>query len=318
MEQATGAEPKVDPNAELMERLKGLEEKLAAAEKGKMEMEGTLGKYRSAMRPQNAGDQQTLFDNIAFAMGDAGFSHEEISNYISQTRKAQQGENKPKEGEGESSIEDLLKELGLDGESTSGGDDVNKELLERLARMEKRMEDGEKSRKTERWTLARKKMERQVKDLVANDPGIQKLVQGRLDLQDWPSEDEKNKTRKILEDAIQKDLWGSTVEGLKEKADLSGGKWEEEWIDEATTKASSQVQEKFRAVIADPAKLRRSPETVTGLEGLEGLKDKTPIEAPQFKPELTTTEMEEQATKHAVDSLMRGMLDAEQGNESKV
>jgi len=64
---------------------------------------------------------------------------------------------------------------------------------------------------------------------------------------------------KILKDMVQEE----TMRLLQRRKD-AGGRFDPEWFAQESSKAASEVAQRYRAVIGDPDKLGRSPETGTG------------------------------------------------------
>lgn len=296
--------------AELEAKLKELQ--------GQLESErGKVKRYRAAMRPASEEDQGALYENIAFSMRDSGFSQQEVDQYLEMAKKAREEQEKggkpkprPKPDGEEPTVEDLLKELGLDDETA----DPTAELRQKMAELEKKLERSQEEQRKERFERARKRLDRQVDQLVKSHPKLKALIDSRTGIED---DDVKRKSvEEILRKSIRDDVWKSTVETLKSRADASNGKWDEDWIDEAAATAVESVEEKFRSVIGDPARLKRSPETVTGLEGFDP--GKKPVEPPRFEPGKARGELDAKAKDYAVDSLMRGLSEVAKGGETKV
>jgi hypothetical protein len=122
------------------------------------------------------------------------------------------------------------------------------------------------------------------------------------------------KAAKEFEGFVREDLERMTLERVQGRYDQRGGAFEDEWIGEEARGAAKELEKKYRSGIADPGKIGRVAETVTG----DWLKGKKPVEAPEFKPGMDRGDLAKQVNEFTEDALLRLVSDAESGGKTRV
>ena len=114
--------------------------------------------------------------------------------------------------------------------------------------------------------------------------------------------------------AIERDIRQQTLDNLRARR-TAAGVFEEAWINEESARATEQVLAKYRSVIGDPNRIGRAPETDSGAGSIF---NRPAIQAPRWKPGVTTGDMESALDAYNKDALSRLAAGLDSGSDGKV
>lgn len=122
---------------------------------------------------------------------------------------------------------------------------------------------------------------------------------GKIQRFSGESASEHEKRTAILREDIKKE----TLEAVRRKT-AAGGKFDPSWFDVEAEKAANSVVAKLRAVIGDPDRLMRAPETVTGEDSI---RREGPVEDPKWKSGMGPADAQSMVKDFSTDKLLEGL-----------
>ncbi len=143
--------------------------------------------------------------------------------------------------------------------------------------LEARLADMEKSQKKAAMEALDENLGQVSKKLLDNDPKVKVYLDAAERLGGKPQ-------REKAEVAIQKALRKGTIEQMHLKKAQTGKSAEKGWVNELMPQIIDDVLESVGgAVIGDPNKIRKAPETDTGTNDVLSVSSRTPVSAPEYK-----------------------------------
>lgn len=243
------------------------------AEKQKLAAEREqLARYREMGRRMMRNDGTFTPEReeaMRFLMDDSGFTPDEIERWVEVQRLQAEGADDddaaPADPEPPTSGDDLMEDQPRPRREDPRDREI-RELRERLERLTEHVSATQTS------TLE-SRINDQVTRALDSHQGVSSLlgVSARLN-----GEEGLERRRQMFAD----DLRQQTVAELRRRK-ARGGQFREDWIPEAVEKAAADITERYRSVIGDPDKIRRSPETGTGQDELRPIE---PPKDPIFEP----------------------------------
>lgn len=261
-----------DSSADGGDALSDLKSRLSALEAERAELareKEQLARYREMGRRMMRNDGTFTPEReeaMRFLMDDSGFTPDEIERWIEVQRAQAEGDFGDDEGADEppTSGDDEMAD-----QPRAGADDPrDREIQELRSRLERLTEHVSA---TQTSTLE-SRINDQVGKALDSHQGVSSLlgVASRL-----AGEEGADQRRQMFAE----DLRQQTVAELRRRK-ARGGQFREDWIPEAVNKAAADITERYRSVIGDPDKIRRSPETGTGQDELRHIE---PPKAPEFE-----------------------------------
>lgn len=184
----------------------------------------------------------------------------------------------------------------------------DKRLLEGLQEATRRAEAAEERAKAVRAKQLEQEMDYRLYEAVSA-PEVEGFI-GKLDqLNDGEDDKSRNDRRQVLVQEIRR----TALENLGNRT-RRANRFDENWISEEVSRASSQVMGRYRTAIGNIDRLGRSSVAV-GPE--EELRRSKPVSTPAWKPGKQVSDMDTEIRDWTVDVLSRAALDGGSG-ESKL
>lgn len=144
-------------------------------------------------------------------------------------------------------------------------DELENRLEDRLGTIEDRV-------RTQNTQFLQRQLETSVKNALDTNPHIQTIIKKSVEF-----DPEGDKAKRLSQ--ISEDIERATLALMKVRK-ARGEEFNVGWFDEESQRAASETAERYRAVIGDPDKIQRVPETDSGQDQLALLKEP---ETPKFE-----------------------------------
>jgi hypothetical protein len=231
-----------------------------------------------------------------------GYEDEQIEQYVQATRRTTEPAASAAEDEDEDEVEEIeLPDFPEDDEDeTSGGeteDPMSNSAEEIKAQLEAHRAELHKMRVRE----LRQSLDGQLDRVLKTNPEFQKLLEASRTLRG-------EEGARQAEQALRAQLEQKALDRMQTRR-AAAGTFEDAWMAEEVEKAVEPVVGTFRSVIGDLDRLGRTSETADGLDAQEILRTK-PVPAPEWKPGMDFSSLENQVKEFAADSIQRGLVES--------